>query len=61
MSRLVENLSLAAVTSLVVAAPAWGGMIPPGVPAPVVGLGIPALAAFGLLYRRMRKRGDNQE
>ena len=27
------------------------------VPAPVVGLGIPAIAVFGLLYKRMRDRG----
>ena len=59
MSRQVANILIGVVTAVVVTAPAFAGSIPAATPLPVVGLGIPALALFGLAYRRLRNRGKN--
>lgn len=59
MQKVAGTLFLAIATSLFVTAPAWAGVIPPGVPAPVIGLGLPALIGMGMLYRRLRKRSGD--
>lgn len=59
MQQIIGRTFLAVATSLCVTAPAWAGLPPAGVPAPVIGLGLPALIGMGLLYRRLRKRGGD--
>jgi hypothetical protein len=59
MQTFFIRSAVVALTSLSVVSPAWAGMLPPGVPAPVIGLGLPALVGMGLLYRRLRARSDN--
>lgn len=58
MRRLIDGSLILFVACFAGIAPAIAG-IPPGTPAPVVGLGIPAIAGFALLYKRMRGRRDN--
>lgn len=53
--RRISELAVALVGAMSITTPAWAGMVPPASPGPVIGLGIPALAAFGLAYRRLRK------
>lgn len=55
MRRLLDGSLVLLIACTAGIAPALAG-IPAGVPAPVVGLGIPAIAAFALLYKRMRDR-----
>lgn len=57
MMQKIETAAVMLVASMVVAAPAWAGLAP-ATPAPVIGLGIPALAAFGLAYKRLRSRNQ---
>lgn len=57
MQRLFDGALILIIATTIEIAPAMAGMAP-GTPAPVVGLGIPAIAAFGLLYKRMRNRKD---
>jgi hypothetical protein len=59
MRHHIGRFAVVVLSSLCVAAPAWAGAIPPGVPAPVIGLGLPALVGMGLLYRRLRAQGGN--
>lgn len=59
MQTFFIRSAVVALASLSVAAPAWAGALPPGVPAPVIGLGLPALVGMGFLYRRLRARSDN--
>ena len=56
MRRIAEVAIVIFVATIASASPALAGCVPVGTPAPVIGLGIPALAAFGLLYRRVRSR-----
>lgn len=58
MRRITETAVVVFVATIASASPAFAGIIPVGVPAPVVGLGIPAIAAFGLIYKRLRSRGS---
>ena len=58
MIRIVELFGIFILIAMFVASPAYAGMIGPGVPGPVAGLGIPALIAAGLAYRHIRKRGN---
>lgn len=55
MRRLVDG-GLVLLIACSAAIPSAMAGLPVGTPAPVVGLGVPALAAFGLLYKRMRGR-----
>jgi hypothetical protein len=55
MRRLIDGSLVLAIACTAGIAPAMAGL-PVGTPAPVVGLGIPAIVAFGLLYKRMRNR-----
>jgi hypothetical protein len=55
MRRLIDSTLVLVIACTAGIAPAMAG-VPMGAPAPVVGLGIPALVAFGLLYKRMRDR-----
>ena len=55
MRRLIDGSLYVVIACTAGIAPALAGL-PVGTPAPVVGLGIPAIAAFGLLYKRMRDR-----
>ncbi len=57
MMRKIESVTVMLVASMAVAGPAWAGFVP-ATPAPVIGLGIPALAAFGLVYKRLRGRNQ---
>ncbi len=59
MSRNIEYALFGLVTAICVTAPALAGAPPPATPLPVVGLGIPAIALFGLAYRRLRNRGED--
>lgn len=59
MRRILETAAVTAIATLFSAAPAFAGMCVPATPAPVIGLGIPALAAFGLAYKRLRNRSDD--
>ncbi len=54
--RYLEYGIVGSICALSVVSPAVAGIIPVGVPAPVIGLGIPALALFGLAYKRLRNR-----
>ena len=58
MRRIAEIAIVVFVAAIASASPALAGNIPPATPAPVIGLGIPAIAAFGLLYKRLRGRKD---
>ncbi len=58
MRRITDFAIVAVVAMIAGATPAFAGMCVPGAPAPVIGLGIPALAAFGLAYKRLRNRGE---
>lgn len=58
MRRLIDCSLVAFIACTAGIAPAMAGL-PVGTPAPVIGLGVPAVAAFGLLYKRMRKRNDD--
>lgn len=60
MQQIVGRIFVAVTASMFAASPAWAGCLPAGVPAPVIGLGLPALVGMGLLYRRLRKQSDNQ-
>ena len=55
MRRLIDGSLVLVIAATAAIAPAMAGL-PVGTPGPVVGLGIPAIAAFGLLYKRMRSR-----
>ena len=55
MRRLIDGLLVLVIACTAGIVPAMAGL-PVGTPAPVVGLGFPAIAAFGLLYKRMRDR-----
>lgn len=55
MRRLIDGSLVLVIACTAGIAPAMAGL-PVGAPAPVIGLGIPAIAAFGLLYKRMRDR-----
>jgi hypothetical protein len=55
MRRLIDGTLVLVIACTAGIAPAMAGL-PSGTPAPVVGLGIPAIAAFALLYKRMRDR-----
>lgn len=57
MRRLIDGSLFFMIACTAGMAPVLAGT-PVGVPAPVVGLGIPAIAAFGLLYKRMRDHKD---
>lgn len=59
MSSRIEYALFGLVTAVFVTAPALAGAPPPATPLPVVGLGIPAIALFGLAYRRLRNRGED--
>lgn len=59
MPQIVERFLLAVIASVFVTTPAWAGIIPAGVPGPVIGLGLPALVGMGMLYRRLRTRGGD--
>lgn len=56
--RKMTEFSVASIGLLFASVtPAVAGIVcVPAAPAPVIGLGIPALAAFGLAYRQLRKR-----
>lgn len=58
MEKAIVTLAGCAIAALAVISPAWAGTPPPATPAPVLGLGIPALALFGLAYRKLRSRGE---
>ncbi len=58
MHRIIDGSLVLFIACTAGIAPALAGT-PVGTPAPVVGLGIPAIAAFGLLYKRMRDRKDS--
>lgn len=55
MRRLIDSSLVLVIACTAGIAPAIAGVVV-GTPAPVIGLGIPAIAAFGLLYKRMRAR-----
>lgn len=55
MQRLIDGALVSVICVSTAITPAFAG-ISVGAPAPVIGLGIPAIAAFGLLYKRMRDR-----
>ena len=57
MRRIIDGSLVLIIACTAGIAPAMAGL-PVGTPAPVIGLGIPAIAAFGLLYKRMRGRRD---
>ena len=59
MRRLIDGVLASVIACTAVISPALAGLVPP-TPAPVVGLGIPALVAFGLLYKRMRNRNSGK-
>ena len=54
-SSIVQHLAGAATLALLAATPALAGA--PATPAPLLGAGIPALAAFGAGYWALRRRG----
>lgn len=56
--RVTEKFAVFALITMFTAFPAQAGLIGPGVPGPVAGLGIPALIAAGLAYRHIRNRGN---
>lgn len=58
MRRIIDGSLIVVIAFTTGISAAWAGCIPPGTPAPVIGLGIPALAGFALLYRRMRNRDE---
>lgn len=58
MRRLIDGSLVLLIAATAGIAPAMAGAAP-GTPAPVIGLGIPAIVAFGLLYKRMRNRKDS--
>lgn len=58
MTRFFERAGLFVVATLATAGPAMAGCIFPATPAPVIGLGIPALLAFGIAYKRLRKTDE---
>ena len=58
MRRLIDGTLVLVIACTAGITPALAGL-PVGTPAPVIGLGIPAIAAFGLLYKRMRNRKDS--
>jgi hypothetical protein len=55
MRRLIDGSLVLVIACTAGIAPAMAGL-PIGAPAPVIGLGIPAVVAFGVLYKRMRDR-----
>jgi hypothetical protein len=55
MRRFIDGSLVLTVACTAAIVPAMAG-VPAGTPAPVIGLGIPAIVAFGLLYKRMRGR-----
>lgn len=55
MRRIIDGSLVLIIACTAGIVPAMAGL-PVGTPAPVIGLGIPAIAAFGLLYKRMRGR-----
>ena len=58
--RSVREFAILTLSSFALAAdPALAGMVAPGVPAPIVGAGIPALIAFGWVYRRIKRHRDS--
>lgn len=57
MNRLSQNALLALITAISVTAPAYAGLS--ATPVPVLGLGIPALVAFGYAYRRLNKNNKD--
>ena len=59
MQQVVGRILFTVTATFFVTTPAWAGMIPAGVPAPVIGLGLPALVGMGMLYRRLRTRGGD--
>jgi hypothetical protein len=58
MTRIFERIGVFVAATLATAGPAMAGCVIPGTPAPVIGLGIPALVAFGIAYKRLRKTDD---
>lgn len=58
MRRIIDGSLVVAMAFTTGIPAAWAGCVPVGAPAPVIGLGIPALAGFALLYRRLRNRGE---
>lgn len=58
MSNLsaVERIALTLALAVLTAGPALAGSVGPGAPAPLVGAGIPALAAFAGGYWAIRRR-----
>ncbi|MCW1403528.1 hypothetical protein OKA06_14855 [Novosphingobium sp. MW5] len=57
MLHKIETATVMLIASMAATSPAWAGLAP-ATPAPVIGLGIPALAAFGLAYKRLRNRNQ---
>jgi hypothetical protein len=53
--RILDGALVSAICMTAAIPPAWAG-IGVATPAPIVGLGIPALIAFGYAYRRLRRR-----
>ena len=57
MRLTTPEIGFAIIASfLVTAGTAMAGIAAPAAPAPLIGAGIPALAAFGWAYRRLRRR-----
>lgn len=59
MRKAVEFSVAVALGVVGIVAPAMAGLPLPATPAPVLGLGIPAVALFGLAYRKLRNRGED--
>ena len=49
-------VAVTATSFVVVADAALAGIVPPAAPAPLIGAGIPALIAFAVGYRALKKR-----
>jgi hypothetical protein len=56
LADIVRGAAALGVAAIVAAEPALAGCAAPGVPAPLVGAGIPALIAFAGGYWAIRKR-----
>ena len=56
ISNAAKALFVAGVAAVVAVEPAFAGVLAEPVPAPLLGAGIPALAAFGAGYWAIRKR-----
>ncbi len=56
----IREFAVLTLSSFVLAADAaLAGAPAPGAPAPIVGAGIPALLAFGWIYRRIKRHRDS--